>query len=61
MERMEKEQIPSFAEYDEKYSIHYRCEEWKGELCRLLQEDNDIEKYGEVKKFVSGKGSSIRQ
>lgn len=61
MERMEKEQIPSFAEYDEKYSIHYRCEEWMGELCRLLQEDNDIEKYGEVKKFVSGKGSSIRQ
>lgn len=31
IERMEKEQISSFAEYDEKYSIHYRCEEWTGE------------------------------
>ncbi|MBD5546472.1 MAG: DUF1186 domain-containing protein [Lachnospiraceae bacterium] len=61
MERMEKEQIPSFAEYDEKYSIHYRCEEWVGELCRLLQENNDIERYKKVKKFVSGNGISIRQ
>ena len=59
MERMEKEQIPSFAEYDEKYSIHYQCEEWIGELCRLLQENNDIERYEEVKKFVHGNGISI--
>lgn len=61
MERMEKEQISSFAEYDEKYSIHYQCEEWIGELCRLLQENNDIERYDEVKKFVSDKEMSIRQ
>lgn len=60
MERMEKEQIPSFAEYDEKYSIHYRCEEWLDELCRLLQKNSDIEKYEEVKKFASGNGISMR-
>lgn len=55
IERMEKEQIPSFAEYDEKYSIHYRCEEWIDKLCRLLQENDDIERYEEVKKLVSGR------
>ena len=59
--RIEEEQIPSFAEYDEKYSIHYRCEEWVGELCRLLQESNDLVRYKEVKKFASGSGISIRQ
>lgn len=36
IERMEKEHISSFAEYDEKYSIHYRCKEWLNELCVLL-------------------------
>ena len=60
MERMEKEQIATIAEYDEKYSIHYQCEEWIGELRRLLQENNDIERYDEVKKFVSDNGMSIR-
>lgn len=47
---MEKEQISSFAEYDEKYSIHYRFDEWLCELCGILYEDNDIERYEEVKK-----------
>lgn len=60
MDIMEKEQIPSFAEYDKKYSIHYQCEEWMSELCRLLYENNDIERYEEVKKYVSGKGISMR-
>ena len=60
MERMEKEQIATIAEYDEKYSIHYQCEEWIGELCRLLHAGNDIERYDKVKIFVSDKGMSIR-
>lgn len=51
--RMEEEQISSFTEYDEKYSIHYLCKEWTGELCRLLRENDDIEKYEEVWKFIS--------
>lgn len=51
MERMEREQIPTIAEYDEKYSIHYRCEEWMGELRGLLQKNNDMERYEQVGKF----------
>lgn len=49
MARMETEGILSLAEYDEKYSIHYRCEEWIGELCGLLEKNNDMERYKEVK------------
>lgn len=60
MARMEEEKIPSIVEYDKKYSIHYRCEEWMNELCRLLQKNNDIEKYEEVKKLVSGGRISSR-
>lgn len=52
-EKMEEEQIQSLAEYDEKFSIHYRCEEWLGELCRYLQESGDMERYEEVKGFIS--------
>lgn len=59
MTRMEEEKILSIVEYDKKYSIHYQCEEWMSELCRLLRGDNDIEKYEEVKKFASGNGIQI--
>ena len=55
VERMDKEQIPSLADYDEKYSIHYQCGEWMSELCRLLEESNDTERHGEVREFVSGR------
>ncbi len=48
IERMEEEQIPSFAEYDEKYSIHYRCDEWLDELKELLAAGNDSARYAEV-------------
>ncbi len=54
-ERIEEEQLASVAEYNEKYSIHYQCEEWLGELCRLLRESRDVEKYEEVKKFITDK------
>ncbi len=50
-ERMEKEKISSFEEYDEKYSIHYRFEEWLCDLCGSLYEDNDMERYEELKNF----------
>lgn len=59
MTRMGEEKIPSIVEYDKKYSIHYQCEEWMSELCRLLRGDNDIEKYEEVKKFASRNGIQI--
>ena len=32
--RMDSEQIRSFAEYDEKYSIHYLCGEW---ICKHVK------------------------
>lgn len=50
-ERMEKEQIPSLEKYDEKYSIHYRFEKWLCDLCGSLYEDNDMERYEELKNF----------
>lgn len=56
--RMEEEQISSFTEYDEKCSIHYLAEEWLGELCRLLREACDAEKYEEVKKFITARQST---
>ncbi|MCM1212863.1 MAG: hypothetical protein NC318_14855 [Blautia sp.] len=55
MERMEKEQIHSFDDYDEKYSIHYFCEEWMDELCRLLQQSNDTGRYEEVQRMIADK------
>ena len=52
-ERMEKEHIQSFAEYDEKYSIHYRCEEWIDELRYLLEKSNDNKRYDEVTEWTN--------
>lgn len=52
-ERMEKEHIQSFAEYDEKYSIHYRCEEWIDELCYLLEKSNDNKRHEEVTEWTN--------
>ena len=51
--RMKEEQIRTFAEYDEKYSIHYRCEEWTDSLCELLKKNYEIEKYNEVAGFIA--------
>ncbi len=50
-ERMEREQISLLTVYDEKYSIHYFCEEWIPELLRLLQNDHEKEIYREVGKW----------
>ena len=41
MEFVERENIKSFSEYDEKYSIHYFCEEWLGALRELLREKDE--------------------
>lgn len=50
---MEEEQLGSFAEYDEKYGIHYRCEEWIGELIRRLNDNySDIQRYKEVTEWT---------
>ena len=41
--KIEKEGIKTFQEYDEKYSIHYQCREWLGNLRMLLQKSGDGE------------------
>ena len=37
-EKVERENIETFDEYDEKYSIHYQCGEWISELETLLDD-----------------------
>lgn len=48
MEKAKKENINKFAEYDEKYSIHYRCEEWFENLMSVLKKSEDRDIYKEV-------------
>ena len=40
IEKAEKEEIKTFQEYDEKYTIHYPCEEWMQVLRSLLKNDD---------------------
>ena len=49
-ERVEREQIQTFTEYDEKYSIHYQCGEWMDILMGLLKISGDEALYKEVRK-----------
>lgn len=43
VEKAEKENVKKFQEYDEKYSIHYPCEEWIQVLRSLLKnEDKEL-------------------
>lgn len=51
MEKAQKEGIKTFKEYDQKFSIHYFCEEWTGKLLGLLKENNDEALYNVVKKY----------
>lgn len=51
-EKIEKENIKTFQEYDEKFSIHYFCQEWTQELLDLLREHGKQELYEEVKSVV---------
>lgn len=56
--KMEAEQICSLAEYDEKYSIHYRSGEWVNKLLSLLKANNDNRLYHEVQKWAQAGGLS---
>lgn len=47
VEKAEKENIKTFQEYDEKYSIHYPCEEWM-QVLRSLIKDKDKELFNSV-------------
>lgn len=41
VEKVETEQIRSFAEYDKKYAIHYYCEDWFEALLAMGKKDED--------------------
>ncbi len=52
-EKIKKERISSFEEYDKTFSIHYFCEEWMDELLRLLKKNGNKQFYAEVEeKFL---------
>lgn len=51
-DKVDKEGIKTFKEYDEKFSIHYFCEEWIDELLDLLREHGKQELYDEVKSVI---------
>ena len=50
VEKVKAEKINTFEEYDNKFSIHYFCEEWLSELFGLLKESGNKALYIEVKK-----------
>ena len=54
--KMEAENVSDLDEYDRKYSIHYRCRRWLGELVELLERHGDMEKYLEVKNSMDQYG-----
>ncbi|EGB91124.1 hypothetical protein [Clostridium sp. D5] len=47
-EKTGKENIRTFREYDEKYSIHYWCGEWFDVLLTLLKKAGEDNAYKEV-------------
>lgn len=51
VEKVKKEEVQTLEEYDRKFSIHYFCEEWLGELMRLLKKNGDNNLYMEVEKY----------
>lgn len=51
-----REHIQRFSEYDSKYSIHYPCVEWIGELTGLLEEDDSEGILKEVRKTYQDMG-----
>lgn len=46
-----RENVTSLADFDKKYSIHYRCEEWLGKLLELLKDAEERAAYKEVKNW----------
>ena len=52
LNKVKKEGIKTFEEYNQKFSIHYFCEEWIEELLELLKLSGNKALYNEVKKCV---------
>lgn len=56
-EKLVKENIKSFEEYDSRFSIHYFCQSWLNELFELSDEYGDIELNKEVISVLKQYGS----
>ena len=54
-ERCKAEDIRTFREYDDKYSIHYTSAEWLNYLIQLLEEQKLSAELKEVKSFCAGR------
>ena len=52
MDKVRKEGIRTFEEYNQKFSIHYLCEEWIEELLELLKRNKNKTLFAEVEKCV---------
>lgn len=50
MEKVKREDIKTFEEYDKKFSIHYFCNEWFEKLMNLLIEYGEVNLYRDVKR-----------
>ena len=55
VERCKAEDIRTFREYDDKYSIHYTSAEWLNYLIQLLEEQKLSAELKEVKSFCAGR------
>lgn len=49
-EKVQKEGIENFREYDKKYGIHYFCGEWTEKLAYLLKKNKEKELYKRVER-----------
>lgn len=49
-EKVQKEEIKTFQEYDKKYGIHYFCGEWTEKLAYLLKKNKEKELYQRVER-----------
>ena len=55
-EKIEKENLSTFEEYDNRFSIHYFCKEWLEEFLQLLTDTGTQELYREVKNMMEEYG-----
>ena len=48
LKKVEKEKIMTFEEYNQRFSIHYFCEDWTAKLLDLLKKDGEDDLYHHV-------------
>ena len=51
-EKLQREDMKTAEEYDQKYAIHYRCKEWMQELLFLLGENGEKERCMAVLEYL---------